>query len=79
MEQQTLSTSQIVSIVIEIINTIFSNLFNSIDETIFPLLDKLIFINNDIFSTGAKFNKLLSTYSTNGILILANCLFTGFD
>ena len=78
MEQEALSSSEIVSIVVEVINTIFSNLFNSIDETIFPLLDKLIFINNDIFSTGAKFNKLLSNSSTNGILILANCLFTGF-
>ena len=78
MIEQTLSNSEIVSVVLEVINTIFSNLFNSIDKTIFPLLDKLVFINNDIFSTGAKFNKLLSQSSTNGVLILANCLFTAF-
>lgn len=78
MIEQTLSSSDIVPIVLEVINTIFSNLFSAIDNTIFPLLDKLIFINNDIFSTGAKFNKLLGTSSSNGVLILANCLFTAF-
>ena len=78
MVEQTLSSPEIVSVVLEVINTIFSNLFNSIDKTIFPLLDKLVFINTDIFSTGAKFNKLLSTSSSNGVLILANCLFTAF-
>lgn len=78
MEHEVLSSTEIVSIVLEVINTIFSNLFNSIDETIFPLLDKLVFINNDIFSTGAKFNKLLGNSSTSGTLVLANCLLTAF-
>lgn len=78
MVEQTLASPEIVSVVLEVINTIFSNLFNSIDKTIFPLLDKLVFINNDIFSTGTKFNKLLSTSSSSGVLVLANCLFTAF-
>lgn len=78
MTEQALSNSEVVSIVLEVINTIFSNIFNSIDKTIFPLLDKLVFINTDIFSTGTKFNKVLSTSSSNGVLILANCLFTAF-
>jgi type IV secretory pathway VirB6-like protein len=78
MAEQTISNPEIISIVLEVINTIFSNIINSIDETVFPLLDRLIFINNDIFSTGAKFNKLLSTSSSNGVLVLANCLFAAF-
>ena len=78
MESQTFSSSEIVSIVLDVINTIFSNLFSSIDETIFPLLDRLVFINSDIFSTGAKFNKLLSSSASNGVLVLANCLFSAF-
>ena len=78
MEEQILSSTEIVSIALDVVNTIFSNLFNSIDETIFPLLDRLVFINTNIFSTGAKFNKLLSSSPSNGVLILANCLFSAF-
>ena len=68
----------IVSIVIEIINTLCSNLFSSIDSNIFPLLDELVFIDKNIFSTGDKMNKLLSNSPTSGVLLLANCLFTAF-
>lgn len=78
MEDTLTNTSEIVSIVLEVINSICSNLISSIDETIFPLLDKLVFIDSTIFSTGDKFNKLLSSSPTNGVLILANCLFTAF-
>lgn len=72
------NNSEIVSTVLEVINSICSNLLTSIDETIFPLLDKLVFIDTNIFSTGDKFNKLLSNSPSNGVLILANCLFTAF-
>ncbi len=68
----------IVSIVIEIINTLCSNLFSSIDSNIFPLLDELVFIDKNIFSTGDKMNKLFSNSPTSGVLLLANCLFTAF-
>ena len=78
MNETSLNSSEIISVVLEVINTLCSNLFSSIDETIFPLLDKLIFINNDIFSTGTKFNKLLSTSPSSGVLVLANSLFTAF-
>lgn len=78
MEETLLNTSEIVSIVLEVINSIGSNLLTSIDETIFPLLDKLVFIDTNIFSTGEKFNKLLSSSPSNGVLVLANCLFTAF-
>ena len=78
MENTLTNTSEIISIVLEIINSICSNLISSIDKTIFPLLDKLVFIDNNIFSNGDKFNKLLSNSPSNGVLILANCLFTAF-
>ena len=78
MDDTLTNTSEIVSIVLEVINSICSNLLSSIDETIFPLLDKLVFIDSNIFSTGHKFNKLLNNSPSNGVLILANCLFTAF-
>ena len=78
MAETLTNTSEIVSIVLEVINSICSNLISSIDENIFPLLDKLVFIDGNIFSTGDKFNKLLSNSSSNGVLILANCLFAAF-
>ena len=78
MDDTLTNNSEIVPIVLEVINSICSNLLSSIDETIFPLLDKLVFIDTNIFSTGDKFNKLLSNSPSNGVLILANCLFTAF-
>ena len=76
---ETISNSvSIASVVVEIINTLCSNLFSSIDSNIFPLLDELVFIDKNIFSTGDKMNKLLSTSPTSGVLLLANCLFTAF-
>ena len=70
--------TNILSTVIEIINSLCSNLFSSIDKNIFPLLDELVFIDKQILNTGDKMNKLLSTSPTKGILLLANTLFTAF-
>lgn len=78
MEESIKSTTEIVPVIIEIINTLCSNIFSSIDSNIFPLLDKLVFIDDSIFSTGDKMNKLLSTSPSTGVLALANCLFTAF-
>ncbi len=68
----------IASTIVEIINNIFSNLLNSIDKNIFPVIDELVFLDRNILSTGDKMNKLLSTSPTSGVLLLANCLFSAF-
>lgn len=68
----------LITTIIDIINKLCINLFSSIDKNIFPLLDELVFIDNNILETGDKMNKLLSNSPTNGVLILANCLFTAF-
>ena len=65
MEETLTNTSEIVSVVLEVLNSICSNLITSIDENIFPLLDKLVFIDTNIFTTGDKFNKLLSNSPSN--------------
>lgn len=72
------NNANILSTVIEIIDSLCSNLFSSIDKNIFPLLDELVFIDKQILNTGDKMNKLLSTSPTKGILLLANTLFTAF-
>ncbi len=76
--EETISNTDIVSIVLNVINQISSNLFSSIDQKVFPLIDELLFINKNIFNTGDKMNKIISTSSSQGVLLLANCLFTGF-
>lgn len=77
MEESILNTD-IVNIILDVINQISSNLFSSIDQKVFPLIDELLFINKNIFNTGDKMNKIISTSQSQGVLLLANCLFTGF-
>ena len=43
------TNSNMSQVVIETINTIFSNLFKSIDTNLFKILDNLTFINSNIF------------------------------
>ena len=76
--EETISSTDIVNIVLDVINQVSSNLFSSIDQKVFPLIDELLFINKNIFNTGDKMNKIISTSSSQGVLLLANCLFTGF-
>lgn len=78
MNDTSFAINDIVTIILDVINQLCSNLFSSIDEKIFPLIDELLFINKNIFSTGDKMNKILSSSPDKGILLLANCLFTGF-
>ncbi len=78
MENSSTPEVDIVSVILDIINNLCSNLFSSIDEKIFPLIDELVFINKNIFSTGDKMNKIFSSSPNQGVLLLANCLFSGF-
>ncbi len=73
MEQNT-NMSQVV---IDTINTIFSNLFKSIDNNLFKVLDNLTFINSNILND-KYFGKIFGTSSTNGILLIANALLFGY-
>lgn len=44
--------------IIEAINTILSNLFSSIDESIYSILDYITFVNSDIIND-SYFEKIL--------------------
>lgn len=64
-------------IVINTINTIFGNLFSSIDEKLYEVLDNLTFINSDLLND-KYFGKIFGTSANNGLLIIANSLLIGF-
>lgn len=71
------NTSEITTNIINTINTIFANLFSSIDNSLYEILDNLVFINSDIL-TDKFFNNIFGTTANNGMLLIANSLLIGF-
>lgn len=59
------------------LNDIFSNLFSSIDNSIYSLLDNLCFIDTDILKNSA-IKKLLGDNASEGFLLICNALVIGF-
>ena len=71
------NTAEITKNIIETINTIFKNLFTSIDNNLYDVLDDIVFINKNIL-TDKYFSKIFGLSSTNDILLVANSLLIGF-
>ena len=71
------NTVNITDTIIETINTILENLFSSIDNNLYEVLDDVTFISEDIL-TDKYFERLLGTSVSNGILLIANSLLLGF-
>lgn len=71
-------TSSLSNTIIQTINSIFQTLFSSIDNTIYQILDDLIFINSDILNNSI-FEKIFGTNTSNGLLVIANSLLVGFS
>ena len=67
----------ITEIIINTINEIFSKLFSSIDNTIYTLLDDIVFITPNILHENS-FEKIIGTSKFNGILLICNSLVLGF-
>lgn len=63
--------------IIETINSLFGNLFSSIDSTIYSALDNITFIDTDILNS-YYFEKIFGTTTSNGFLLIANSLLLGF-
>ena len=55
------------------INSIFSNLFSSIDNNLYLILDDITFISSDIMND-SHFGKILGTETTVGIILICNSL-----
>ena len=71
------NNSNITSTIISTINTILQNLFSSIDNNLYSILDDITFISSDIINDSC-FDKLLGTSASNGLLLIANSLLFGF-
>lgn len=65
------------AVIIETINSLCQSLFSSIDDAIYPLLDKLTFISPDIAETN-YLERILGTNTQTGLLVLANSLLLAF-
>lgn len=68
--------SNITQIIINTINTVLGNLFSSIDNNLYSLLDDITFINSDILND-RNFENIFGTSTSNGILLIANSLLLG--
>ena len=67
----------IIGTVRETINSLCNSLFNSISDTLFPLLDDIVFIDGKVLET-KQFEKFFGTSASSGVLTLANLLITAF-
>lgn len=71
------NSQNITQIIIDTINTIIQNLFSSINNNLYEILDDITFISSDILND-SYFEKILGTSTSNGILLIVNSLLFGF-
>lgn len=69
-------SANITEIIFETINTLFSSLFSSIDNSLYPVLDDITFINTEILSS-SPLEKFLGSQTQNGILLVCNTFLIG--
>ena len=67
----------IVQVITETINNLFSNMFSSIDNSLYSVLDDLLFISPNIFN-GSTLEKILGSFNSNGLILICNSLLLGF-
>lgn len=65
----------IVETITQTINNLFANLFSSIDNSLYSVLDDLLFINTDIIDN-KYFNEIFGS-SSSGIILICNSLLVG--
>lgn len=70
------SQVNIVQVITETINNLLSNLFSSIDNSLYSVLDNLLFIGPDIF-TDTSLQKILGSHNSNGLILICNALLIG--
>lgn len=66
----------ITEVIFETINALFSGLFSSIDNSLYPILDDITFINTDIL-TNSPLEQMLGSQTQNGILLICNTCLIG--
>ena len=71
------TTNNVTQTIIDTINTIFENLFSSIDNNLYSVLDNITFIGSDILND-KNFENIFGTSTSNGILLIANSLLLAY-
>lgn len=70
--------ANIVQVITETINNLFYNLFSSVDNSLYSVLDDLLFIDLDIFND-KYMEKFLGTSSSSGLILICNSLIIGIS
>ena len=71
------NASSLSDTIIQTINSIFQTLFSSIDNSVYQVLDEIVFIDADILNNSI-FEKIFGINSSDGLLLIANSLLIGF-
>lgn len=71
------NSENIAELIIDTINTIFENLFSSIDNNLYSVLDDITFVSSDILND-KNFENIFGSSTSNGILLIANSFLLGF-
>lgn len=77
MEENVVEQVDVGAVIVDVINSLCQNLFSSIDNAIFPLLDKLVFIKEDI-AENMYLERIIGSNTNTGLLVLANALLVAF-
>lgn len=72
-----MDASTIYSTISNSINYMFNNIFSSLDNSIYGILDDFTFINSDVLKEN-YFDKIFQFDFENGILLIANSLILGY-
>lgn len=72
-----MESSDLTNTIITTINTIFQNMFSSIDNSLYSSLDEIVFIDDSILNDNI-FKFIYGTSSSYGLLLVANSLLLGF-
>lgn len=70
-----MDSNDVVNVIIQTINTIFSNLFSSIDNSMYDSLDNYVFIDSSVLNNNV-FKNLLG-FNGNGFLYLTDAMLIG--
>ncbi len=70
-------SENITQVIIDTINTIIGNLFSSIDNSLYSILDEITFIDSSILNNN-NFENIFGKSTSDGILLIANSLLIGF-
>lgn len=77
MSGDSIQSIDIAQIILDTTNSLCSNMLQSIDSKIYPLLDQVVFIDKTI-TKDSHFEKIFGTSPSSGILMLSNCLLFAF-